>query len=105
MTAEAKDKNYNIEDGAHRETDHDQNTWDALSPKISARYKLRPEASIFASYSRGFRSPILDSLCRYGIFHGRFYDANPDLENETLDSFELGAEMSLQEKLDLSLSS
>lgn len=85
-------------------TDHDQNTWDALSPKISARYNFSPEASIFASYSRGFRAPILDSLCRYGIFHGRFYDANPELENETLDSFEVGADISIKKDFDVSLS-
>ena len=86
-------------------TEMDDNSWDALSPKLSARYRYSQDLSLYASYSRGFRAPILDALCRYGIFHGRFYDANPDLENETLDSFEIGADAVLAENLDLGLSS
>jgi iron complex outermembrane receptor protein len=79
-------------------------SWDAFSPKISSRYHFSDNISVYGSYSRGFRAPILDALCRYGIFHGRFYDANPDLENETLDSFEIGSDMRLSERLDLSFS-
>jgi len=79
-------------------------SWDAFSPKISSRYHFSDNISVYGSYSRGFRAPILDALCRYGIFHGRFYDANPDLENETLDSFEIGSDMKLSEMLDLSFS-
>ncbi|MBC7359582.1 MAG: TonB-dependent receptor [Desulfacinum sp.] len=82
----------------------DDNDWQAFSPKLSARYHLSDKASIYGSYSRGFRAPILDALCRYGIFHGRFYDANPELENETLDSFELGGDLNLFDSLDLSVS-
>ncbi|MCF8089305.1 MAG: TonB-dependent receptor [Desulfotignum sp.] len=79
-------------------------SWDAFSPKISSRYHFSDNISVYGSYSRGFRAPILDALCRYGIFHGRFYDANPDLENETLDSFELGSDLNLSDMLDLSFS-
>lgn len=79
-------------------------SWDAFSPKISSRYHFSDNISVYGSYSRGFRAPILDALCRYGIFHGRFYDANPDLENETLDSFELGSDLKLSDMLDLSFS-
>jgi len=79
-------------------------SWDAFSPKISSRYHFSDHISVYGSYSRGFRAPILDALCRYGIFHGRFYDANPDLENETLDSFELGSDLKLSDMLDLSFS-
>ncbi len=79
-------------------------SWDAFSPKISSRYHVSDNISVYGSYSRGFRAPILDALCRYGIFHGRFYDANPDLENETLDSFELGSDLKLFDMLDLSFS-
>ncbi|MEX1301498.1 MAG: TonB-dependent receptor, partial [Desulfotignum sp.] len=79
-------------------------SWDAFSPKISSRYLFSDNLSVYGSYSRGFRAPILDDLCRYGIFHGRFYDANPNLENETLDSFEIGSDMRLSDMLDLSFS-
>ncbi len=85
-------------------TEMDDNDWQAFSPKLSARYNFTDKASIYGSYSRGFRAPILDALCRYGIFHGRFYDANPNLENETLDSFELGGDATFFNALDLSVS-
>jgi iron complex outermembrane receptor protein len=86
--------------------DMDSNSWSALSPKLAARYHVNSDLSLYTSYARGFRAPILDALCRYGIFHGRFYDANPDLENETIDTLELGGELSLlDDRLDLTLSS
>jgi iron complex outermembrane recepter protein len=82
----------------------EDSSWDAFSPKISSRYRFSDNISVYGSYSRGFLAPILDALCRYGIFHGRFYDANLDLENETLDSFELGSDLKLSDMLDLSFS-
>lgn len=85
-------------------TEMDDNDWEAFSPKLSARYHFTDKLSLYGSYSRGFRAPILDALCRYGIFHGRFYDANPDLENETLDSFEIGGDAKFFNALDLSVS-
>ncbi|WDP91531.1 MAG: TonB-dependent receptor [Desulfobacter sp.] len=85
--------------------DMDSNSWSAFSPKLAARYHVTPDFSLYTSYSRGFRAPILDALCRYGIFHGRFYDANPDLENETIDTFEIGADSSfVDNRLNLSIS-
>lgn len=84
--------------------DMNSNSWKALSPKLAARYRFSPDMSVYTSYSRGFRAPILDALCRYGIFHGRFYDANPDLENETIDTVEAGTDISLFDRADLSLS-
>ena len=85
-------------------TEMDDNDWEAFSPKLSARYHFTDKFSTYGSYSRGFRAPILDALCRYGIFHGRFYDASPNLENETLDSFELGGDAKFFNALDLSVS-
>ena len=83
----------------------EDNSWNAWSPKLAARYHINQDISIYSSYSRGFRAPILDALCRYGILYGRFYDANPDLENETIDTFELGTDTALFEKrMTLSLS-
>ena len=86
--------------------DMNSNTWNAISPKLATRYRINDDFSAYASYSRGFRAPILDSLCRYGIMYGRFYDANPDLENETIDTYEIGVDASLlSNRLTVSLSS
>ena len=106
-TAEFKDGAYesNIPPFDDLSEEFEDNTWNALSPRLSARYHFTGDISAYASYSRGFRAPILDSLCRHGVFHGRFFDANPELENETLDSFEVGADAALFRDLDLSLSS
>jgi len=80
------------------------NSWNAVSPRMAARYFFTPDLSLFGSYSRGFRAPILDATSRYGIFRGRFYDANPELENETLDSFEIGLDARPLEEFSLSAS-
>lgn len=84
--------------------DLDENTWSAISPRAAARYFLTDDLSAYISWSRGFRAPILDSLCRNGIFYGRFYDANPDLENETIDTYEIGADAKLPHDVTLSAS-
>ncbi len=83
----------------------DDHSWSAWSPKLAARYHINQDISVYTSYSRGFRAPILDALCRYGILYGRFYDANPELENETIDTYELGTDASfLENRLNLSVS-
>lgn len=67
-------------------------SWNAITPRISARYKWSPQLSAYAAYGRGFRASILDDLCRSGIMWGIYKVANPDLKPEKIDSFELGAD-------------
>ncbi|MGB9698448.1 MAG: TonB-dependent receptor [Thermodesulfobacteriota bacterium] len=69
-----------------------ENNWSALSPRISARYFLMENLSILGSYGRGFRASILDDLCRSGILWGLYKEANPNLQPETIDAYELGAD-------------
>ncbi|MFQ3574757.1 MAG: TonB-dependent receptor, partial [Thermodesulfovibrionales bacterium] len=68
------------------------NSWSALTPRISARYKWTAEFSTYISYGRGFRASILDDLCRSGIMWGIYKVANPDLKPEKIDSFEIGTD-------------
>ncbi|MBM4332707.1 MAG: TonB-dependent receptor [Deltaproteobacteria bacterium] len=69
-----------------------EKSWSALSPRLSGRYFFLENLSAFASYGRGFRASILDDLCRFGILWGIYKEANPDLEPETVDSFEIGVD-------------
>lgn len=81
-----------------------ENNWSALSPRISARYFLMDNLSVLASYGRGFRASILDDLCRFGILWGLYKEANPNLQPETIDSYELGADYKPLSNLQLSAS-
>ena len=67
-------------------------SWSAFSPRISAQYHQEGAYRIFAGYSRGFRAPVLDDMCRTGRISGGMKLANPFLEPEYLDNFELGAD-------------
>lgn len=80
----------------------DEASWSALSPKLSAQYRFNKDIRVYVSYSKGFRPAILDDMCRSGFIAGGFKIANPDLEAETLDNIELGADFHLSEKLRIS---
>lgn len=81
-----------------------ENSWTALSPRLSARYRWLPELSTYASYGRGFRASILDDLCRSGIMWGIYKVANPKLDPEKIDSFEVGLDYSPLKKLNFTSS-
>ncbi len=68
----------------------EENSWHALSPRLSARYQWTSGLSTYVSYGRGFRASILDDLCRSGIMWGIYKIANPKLNPEKIDSFEFG---------------
>ncbi len=68
----------------------EEDSWSALSPRLAVRYDFLKNLSAYASYGRGFRASILDDLCRSGILWGLYKEANPDLEPETIDTYEAG---------------
>ena len=80
----------------------EEHTWSAISPKFSAQYIFNKNARTYISYSKGFRPSILDDLCRSGFIAGGFKQANPDLEAETLDNFEIGGDLEIKNKLKIS---
>ena len=67
-------------------------TWHALSPKIGMKYLFRKSQSVYISYSRGFRPPMLDDMCKNGNVTKGFKLANPQLKPETLDNLEVGGD-------------
>jgi iron complex outermembrane recepter protein len=78
-------------------------SWSALSPKISGQYKITNDLRTYVSYSKGFRPSVLDDLCRSGRVKGGFKIANPALKPEYVDNYELGTDITLFNKLYVSL--
>jgi iron complex outermembrane recepter protein len=74
-------------------------SWNALSPKISVLYMTGERSRVYASWSRGFRPPVLDELSRSGRVRGGFKLANPALGPETLDNFEVGSDFYITDKM------
>lgn len=78
------------------------NTWNELSPRLGARFNFIEQVSAYLSYSHGFRASILDDLTRSGwMWVGPKY-ANPNLGPESLNNFEIGADLFPIEKLKIS---
>jgi iron complex outermembrane receptor protein len=70
-------------------------TWGAVSPKAAAKFNFSEKTSAYFSYGYGFRPSILDDLCRSGFVRGGFKKANPNLEPERVNNFELGLDVGL----------
>jgi iron complex outermembrane receptor protein len=77
--------------------EQDENRWNALSPRLSAQYRFNQDFRLYVTYSNGFRPSVLDDLCRSGFVRGGFKLANPDLEPERLNSYEIGLDMHVGE--------
>lgn len=86
-SADDKHMNYQsqIEDGAFVILTSDQSkTFSALSGRLGLRYEMTPDASVYATYNRGYKS---------GGFFGGLATTPEELEpydNETLDAYEVG---------------
>lgn len=70
--------------------DHNDITGSFISPAIGATYRFNPETLFRASISRGYSEPALSHVS--GGF--LFTDPNPDLEAESVWSYQLGLETS-----------
>ncbi|HNY04116.1 MAG TPA: TonB-dependent receptor, partial [Bacteroidales bacterium] len=66
--------------------------WHAVSPKIGLKYMFSTGFHAYAMYSRGFRPPMLDDMCKNGNVTKGFKLANPQLKPETIDNYELGCD-------------
>lgn len=75
--------------------------WFQVDPKFSMQYRFTPDQRIYLTIGRGFRAPNLDDLCRTGKKRNGFKIANPALKPETLDNYEVGADLLLFKKLHL----
>ncbi|MGL5682920.1 MAG: TonB-dependent receptor [Marinifilaceae bacterium] len=82
----------------------ESNRWEHFSPKVAVRVNPTDAISLYGSYSQGFRAPILQDLCRSGFRWGKPIIANPALGPEKLDNYELGANITLLKRINLSAS-
>jgi iron complex outermembrane recepter protein len=82
--------------------DLDDATFSAISPRLSMQYHQPGSFRIFGGYSRGFRAPVLDDMCRTGRISGGMKIANPNLKPEYLDHYELGADVWAGRRLTIS---
>ncbi|MCD2184293.1 TonB-dependent hemoglobin/transferrin/lactoferrin family receptor [Rhizobium sp. GN54] len=63
-----------------------------FSPKLRAAWQANPELELFAQWSQGFRAPSATELYQnYGAPGSYARIGNPDLEAETSNGFEVGA--------------
>ena len=64
-----------------------------FSPKLMASYDLTPEVELFAQWSMAYRAPTVNELYLSfpSISRGYSVEGNPELEPETSNGFEIGA--------------
>ena len=79
-------------------------SWSKFSPRVGMRFNFIKELSAYMSYAHGFRASILDDLTRTGyMWVGPKY-ANPELKPESIDNYEVGADLFLSTKFKFSTS-
>lgn len=77
------------------ETSYGSNTESEFSPKVSAVWKAFPDTTLRASIGHAFRPPNLYELYRTWSSWGWEYQSNPDLEPETVWTYEAGVDQYL----------
>ena len=82
---------------------HDNGSYDEVSPKIAFEYKADKNTSYYTSYGHSFNPPILYQVYRYGGGGMGAVIANPDLDPETSDTFEVGMKKTLDEKTNMGI--
>jgi iron complex outermembrane receptor protein len=77
----------------------DDQTWHALSPRLTLLYTPAGPFALSLNYSRGFRTAVLDDLTRTGFIQIGPKYANPALQPESIDNFEAGLKFSRDSSL------
>ena len=83
--------------------EHDEASYSEISPKIAFNFKEDENTSYFVSYGHAFNPPPLYQVYR-GSVSTSSYQANPDLEPETSDTFEVGMKKKLDTNTDFGIS-
>ncbi len=99
------DPSYSIQNlVAYADSVFPRNQWFQVDPKLSVQYRFTSQSRIYISAAQGFRAPNLDDLCRSGKINNGYKIANPALDPEVLDNFEIGTDILLFKKLHLASS-
>lgn len=78
--------------------------WTAINPKLTLQYSPSQTLKMYISLAKGFRSPILDDLCRSEYSRYGFRVANPAIKPEHLYNMELGMDKTFFKKLKTEIS-
>ncbi len=73
--------------------------WLALSPKFAVQYSFINNTKLFFNYGHGFRPGTLDDMCRNGNITKGIKLANPHLNPESIDNFEIGSTFNIKETI------
>lgn len=80
------------------DTSYGSRTFTAFSPKIGVLYHLSKDTSIKGSIGKAFRAPTIYDLYRTWIYGSYVYAANPNLDPESVLSYEIGIEQNINDK-------
>lgn len=90
---------WEVSDGASgvpgSETRYDSNTDSEFSPKTSVVWKALPDTTLRGSAGHAFRPPNLYELYRTWASYGWEYKSNPNLDSETVWTYEAGVDQYL----------
>ena len=96
---------YINEDGSfERSIDHGEGDYSELSPKVALEYKAGLNTNYYASYGHSFNPPPLYQIYRDGGGDMGDVIANPDLDPEVSDTYEIGMKIKLFSKTNLGIS-
>lgn len=82
---------------------HKEGSYTEISPKISVERYMNDTTNVYASYGHSFAPPTLYQVYRYGKTSKNEIKANPNLDPEHSDTFELGLKKSWNENTKLNV--
>lgn len=91
---------YDAKGALTQEAHHDTGSYNELSPKIAFDFKADDKTNYYVSYGHSFNPPPFSQIYRYEPPT----IANPDLDPETSDTYEIGMKKKLSDKTQLGVS-
>ena len=89
--------------GVEPETNYDDKDWHSFNPKLGVVYHLSPNTSFRGSVGRGYRAPSPVELYATMSYGTSVIMANPDLDPESIISYEIGVTQKFGNHLDARL--
>lgn len=81
---------YNKKTKAYDVVRHKDGSYTEISPKLSVERYINDTTNVYASYGHSFAPPTLYQVYRYGKVSKYLIKANPNLDPERSDTFEVG---------------